>query len=199
MSLNSTQRGWASAGNSLFTGNVFINNSQCNICFEDAETRDGQSGVHTWHGSQARGSAGPGSYPIAPLSNASAFGMPASFYMDWSGSIDANWSWFPGASQLEFVNASLRFDTRQAGLYCDGWRRSVPDPTKYRPFVKHAFASVMGIPEHGHYTPEAAALRSGLRTGQALVLNFTIPCATPVQQEGRFVFTSIRQRFATHH
>lgn len=62
------------------------------------------------------------------------------------------------------------------GLYCDEWRRSLPDATKYRPFVKNAFADVMGLPEHGHYTPAAAELRSGLRTGQALVLNFTVPC-----------------------
>lgn len=41
MAINSTQVGWASAGNSMLTGNVFINNSQCNICFEDAEERNG--------------------------------------------------------------------------------------------------------------------------------------------------------------
>lgn len=174
LSINSTNAGWASAANTKATGNVFINNSQCNICFEDAESRGGQKGVHTWHGSS-------GGYP--PLSNASAFGLPASHYMDWSGSVDAEWSWFPGATQLEFVNASLRFDTRRAGLYCDGWRRSIPTAAKYRPYVKEAFAGVMALPAHGHYTPEAAALRSGLRTGQALIVNFTVPCQAPARTD----------------
>ena len=31
------------------------------------------------------------------------------------------------------------------------------------------------------YTPEAAALRAGLRSGQALVLNFTTPCPQPTK------------------
>ena len=78
-------------------------------------TFTGKPGTHTWHGSQSHGNAGPGAYPIAPLSNASSFGKPASFYLDWSGSVDAEWAWFPGSSQLEFVNTSLRFDTRRAG------------------------------------------------------------------------------------
>ena len=174
LSTNSTHAGWASAAATKATGNVFINNSQCNICFEDAESRNGKTGVHTWHGA-----AGPGAHAIAPLSNASAFGLPAAYYVDWSGSVDADWRWFPRANQLEFVNASLGFDTRRAGLFCDGWRRSIPDATRYRPFVKSAFAGIMALPEHGHYTPEAAALRSGVRTGRALLLNFTVPCPPP--------------------
>ena len=33
---------------------------------------------------------------FAPLTNASAFGLPASHYVDWSGSVDAELGWFPG-------------------------------------------------------------------------------------------------------
>jgi hypothetical protein len=169
LSANSTHEGWASAGSQRMTGNVFINNSQGNICVEDAERRGGKEGVHTWH---CQG--GPaGAYP--PLSNGSAFGLPDSHYIDWKGSVDAEWSWFPNAHELEFHNASLRFDTRQSGLYCDEWRRSIPDARKYRPFVKDAFDGLTAL-GHGHYTPEAASQRSGVRTGQALVLNFTVPC-----------------------
>eukprot|EP00035_Acanthoeca_spectabilis_P008349 m.152458 g.152458 ORF g.152458 m.152458 type:complete len:932 (+) comp14323_c0_seq3:85-2880(+) len=182
MSLNSTHNGWASAAASTFTNNVFLNNSQCNVCFEDAEARGGEPNVHTWHGSTAHGSAGPANAPIAPLSNASAWGLPASHYMDWSGSVEAEWSWFPEADQLEFVNASLGFDTRQMGLYCDGWRRNLPSAPLCRPYVKKAFDDVTALPAHGHYTPEAAAIRSGLRTGRALVLNFTVPCPATLPQ-----------------
>jgi hypothetical protein len=92
--------------------------------------------------------------------------------------------WFPEANQLEFTNSTLGFDTRQAGLYCDGWRRSIPQASRYRRFVKEAFAGVMALPEHGHYTPAAAALRSSVRTGRALVLNFTVPCPTHLPQMG---------------
>jgi hypothetical protein len=46
--------------------------------------------VHTWHGSTAHGAAGPGGgAPIAPLTNASAFGKPASHYIDWNRSLNA--------------------------------------------------------------------------------------------------------------
>lgn len=176
MSINSTQEGWASAGNQTFTGNVFINNSQGNICIEDAETRGGKEGVHTWHCSAGRGHAGPSASPIAPLTNGSAFGLPDSHYVDWRGSVDAEWSWFPGAAELEFSNSSLGFDTRQSGLHCDGWRRRIPDSLRYRPWVKAAFDGVPALPEHGHYTPEAAALRSQVRTGQVLTQNFTVAC-----------------------
>lgn len=176
LSVNSTHEGWASAGSQTFTDNVFLNNSQGNVCIEDAERHDGKAGVHMWHCSGGRGNAGPSSSPIAPLSNGSAFGLPDSHYVDWSGSIDAEWSWFAGAAQLEFFNASLRFDTRQSGLFCDGWRRRVPDAKQYRPFVKRAFDGVPALPAHGHYTPEAAELRSRVRTGRALVQNFTVAC-----------------------
>ena len=54
-------------------------------------------------------------------------------------------------------------------------------------WVKAAFD---GVPSFSHqqwvtknepYTPEAAALRAGLRSGQALVLNFTTPCPQPTK------------------
>ena len=112
-------------------------------------------------------------------------GLP--HFIDKRGSVDAEFSWFPGAAELEFSNATLGFDTKGMGLVCDGWRRTMPDPTKYRPWVKAAFD---GVPSFSHqqwvtksepYTPEAAALRAGLRSGQALVLNFTTPCPPPTK------------------
>ena len=72
------------------------------------------------------------------------------------------------------------------GLRCDDWRRSLPSAVVYRPWVRRffdgvdSFAGNQSIGDSGEYTPEAAALRAGMRSGQALVLNFTIPCpATP--------------------
>jgi hypothetical protein len=82
---------------------------------------------------------------------------------------------FPGVKGLEFVNAKLGFDTRSAGLRCDEWRRSVPDPLKYRPWIKDAFATLTAN-AGGRYTPEAAHARSSIRSGQALVINFSMPC-----------------------
>jgi hypothetical protein len=59
-------QGWASAGRSTLSGNVFLNNSQCNICFEDAEKRGSKNGVHTWHGSTSSGLV---TYSHAPSAN----------------------------------------------------------------------------------------------------------------------------------
>ena len=53
----------------------------------------------------------------------------------------------------------------------------MPDPTKYRPFVKKAFDGVSAYAgRDSKYTPDAASIRSGLRSGNALVLNFTMDC-----------------------
>lgn len=95
--------------------------------------------------------------------------------MDWTGSGEGQWAWFPAADALEFVNATLGFDTRRAGLHCDDFRKTLPDAARYRPWVLAAFAGVSAVGSGG-YTPAAAAVRSGLRTGQALLLNFTVPC-----------------------
>ena len=73
-------------------------------------------------------------------------------------------------------------------LYSTG---SVPNAALYRPWVRQFFE---GVPSHAgnqsigleeKYTPEAAALRAGLRSGKALVLNFTQPC--PVKCKRGFV------------
>lgn len=88
-------------------------------------------------------------------------------------------SQFPDATGtgFEFINPELRFDTREMGLRCDEFRRSLPSPAKYRPWVKAAFADVPSSPPSDEkYTPAAAAARAKLRSGKALVLNFTEPC-----------------------
>jgi hypothetical protein len=88
-------------------------------------------------------------------------------------------SQFPDATGkgFEFINSELRFDTREMGLRCDEFRRSLPSTAKYRPWVKAAFADVPSSPPSDEkYTPAAAAARAKLRSGKALVLNFTEPC-----------------------
>ena len=96
-------------------------------------------------------------------------------FIDQTGTVDADWTWFPGAAELEFVNETLGFDTGEMGLRCDEWRRVAPVKSKYRPWVKMAFEDVPSAAT-GPYTPEAAAIRAGLESGHALVLNFTEPC-----------------------
>ena len=108
-------------------------------------------------------------------------------------SVTARWEWFPEASQLEFVNAGLNFDTRAMGLRCDGWRRHRPVASLYRPFVKRAFDGITCSADADayrtfvtpNYTPEAAAARAGLRSGAALVENFTRPCTLSSFSEKR--------------
>eukprot|EP01046_Picozoa_sp_COSAG06_P049857 COSAG06_NODE_7763_length_2384_cov_1.602188_2_plen_253_part_00 len=157
VAVNSTRAGWASAAHSNFRDNVFLNMSH-NICL-----------LTSYNGTPEHpGEACDESLPEP--------GLP--HFIDRSGSIDANFSWFPEAAELEFTNVTLGFDTKGMGLVCDGWRQTLPDPTKYRPWVKNAFN---GVPSFSHdqwvtknvrYTPEAAALRAGLRSGQALTQNF---------------------------
>ena len=47
-----------------------------------------------------------------------------------------------------------------------------------------------GVPSSagGPYTPAAAAVRAGLESGRALVLNFTKPCAAPVRTDCRGIW-----------
>ena len=99
-------------------------------------------------------------------------------FIDQTGAVRAEWAWFPEAANLEFVNASLRFDTTSIGLRCDGWRRHLPVAAKYRPWVKAAFEGVPSTAS-GEYSPEAAAIRAGLASGKALVQTFTEPCPPP--------------------
>ena len=85
---------------------------------------------------------------------------------------------------LEFINAKLGFDTREMGLRCDEFRRSIPSAALYRPWVKAAFAGVSSHPAASEkYTPAGAAARAKLRSGKALVLNFTRPCPALVKAD----------------
>jgi hypothetical protein len=163
LAVNSTRKGWASAAGSNFRDNVFLNNSR-NICL-----------LTSYYGTLAH----PGEHCDEQLPVA---GLPQ--FIDSRGSIEADWSDFPGASGagLEFVSKRLGFDTTRMGLRCDDWRRSMPDKSKYRAWVKKSFDGVPSFAgnqstgESQPYTPGAAALRAGLRSGRALVQNFSVPC-----------------------
>lgn len=66
-------------------------------------------------------------------------------FIDKSGAIEAQWSDFPEAASktaFEFQNVKLGFDTTKMGLRCDGYRRSLPDPAKYRVWVREYFDGV---------------------------------------------------------
>ena len=94
------------------------------------------------------------------------------------GTIDANWSWFLEATSktaFEFTNKTLGFDTTQMGLRCDEYRRALPDPTKYRPWVRDFFAGVPSAAS-GKYTPAAASIRAGMESGKQLVTQYTMKC-----------------------
>ena len=150
LAVNSTTRGWASAAGSNFADNVFLNNSDGNVCL-----------LLDYHGAE---------YCDAELAMHDPLGL-----IDHRGGVNAEWSWFPGAARLEFVNRGLGFDTTGMGLECDGWRTALPAPSLYRPWVKAAFDGVPSAAS-GPYTPAAAAVRSGLASGAALVQRFTRPC-----------------------
>jgi hypothetical protein len=161
LAVNSSTAGWASAVDSNFRGNVFLNNTGGNVCL-----------LTSYH----------------PPNNEKCDGDLDDEFIDQAGSVEASWEWFPAAATaLEFVNASLGFDTRAMGLRCDGWRKSMP--VGYRPWVKAAFD---GVPSAavGSYTPEAAAIRAGLESGRALVLNFTQPCPPTVKSDCRAIWVA---------
>ena len=157
LSVNSTTAGWASPAKSDFRNNVFLNNSVGNICLRTS-----------FHAPHAQ-------FCDAQLPRP---GQPT--FIDQRGSVEAQWAWFPQATTtLEFVNTSLGFDTRSMGLRCDEWRKALPVASLYRPWVKHRFE---GVPSSapGPYTPAAAAVRAGLRSGAALTQDFVRPCAKGV-------------------
>ena len=64
-----------------------------------------------------------------------ATGLPK--FIDRTGTKEGEFAWFPGAGALEFKNVALGFDTTTMGLRCDNWRRSLPDPTRFRPWASH--------------------------------------------------------------
>ena len=157
LSVNSSTEGWASAKKSNFRDNVFLNNSVGNICLLTSYHPPNNERCD-WHLPKP--------------------GEPK--FIDRRGSIEARWSWFPeSTSTLEFVNTRLGFDTRTMGLRCDGWRKSLPLASLYRPWVQSTFA---GVPSSGGgpYTPEAAAVRASMKSGLVLTQNFTRPCPVPV-------------------
>lgn len=164
LSVNSTLDGWASASRSDFRYNTFLENTMGNVCFEIEMP---PTGAHTWVCTNKTSDA----QLVASISH----GLPASRFLRWEGSVEGDWSWFPGAAQLEFVNESLGFDTARTGLHCDGWRHSIPVATQYRPWVMRSFAN-LNATAGGRYTPEGAAARSSLRSGKTLLLNFSQPC-----------------------
>lgn len=61
------------------------------------------------------------------------------------------------------------------GLVCDEWRRAIPPKELFRPWVKKAFDGVPSTAT-GKYTPAAAAIRAGLRSGKHLMLELNAPC-----------------------
>eukprot|EP00937_MAST-01D_sp_MAST-1D-sp2_P001911 g1911.t1 len=151
MRANSTQVGWASPAGSNFRDNVFLNMSG-NVCFR--------------RGFGAGDQVCDGQLPS----------IGADAFVDVAGALEAQWAWFPRAAELEFVNQSLGIDTRGAGLVCDEFRRALPDPARYRPWVKRFFEGVPSAAPAGEpYTPGAAAVRSALRSGAQLV-QWTAAC-----------------------
>ena len=130
LSVNSTAVGWASPAASNFAENTFINNSVGNICMRTSYGSNGRfcdDALETAHS--------PGWLPEDK-------GALLSSYANRTGNRDGEWSWFPGHEQLEFVNRSLGIDTTQAGLVCDEFRRAIPDPKQYRPFVRKYFDGI---------------------------------------------------------
>eukprot|EP01052_Picozoa_sp_SAG31_P044065 SAG31_NODE_7550_length_1657_cov_2.932606_1_plen_297_part_00 len=153
LSVNSTTEGWASAANSTFTHNICLNNTGGCVCL--------LTGYH--------------STPTNPEefcdNNLPHHGMPK--FIDQTGTHESTFDWFPKADQLEFKN--MGFDTTNMGLRCDAWRRSLPDPKKFRPWVKKVFDGVPSAAS-GKYTPEAASIRASMESGKQLVTKFTTMC-----------------------
>ena len=153
LAINSTTKGWASPAKSNFSNNVFLNNSHGNICL-----------LTSYHP------------PNNEFCDAQLPKPGEPKFIDQDGSLEAEWSWFPDSlSTLDFVNVSLGFNTKEMGLHCDQWRKALPVASLYRPWVRATFA---GVPSSasGPYTPEAAAIRASMRSGQYLTQNFTRPC-----------------------
>ena len=172
LAVNSTVVGWASAAGSNFRENVFLNNS-ANICL--------LTGYHSTP-------SNPEAFCDAELALRQHTGKLPKL-IDQTGSKEATWADFPGAQQLEFVNQRLGFDTGNIGLRCNEWRRTMPSPALYRPWVRQRFE---GVPSAagGSYTPAAAAVRSSMASGRTLVLNFTQPCPALVKQDCQAIWVA---------
>jgi hypothetical protein len=166
---NSTSRGWASPAGWDVSGNVALNCSK-RVCLDAA---------YWLYPNMTKPKPGAPNHAICDeeLSNWTKVSKEP-FMNGLETVVEGSWRQFPEATGagLEFINEQLRFDTRQMGLRCDEFRRSMPSPALYRPWLKAEFAGVSNHPEGEKYTPAAAAARAACRSGKALVLNFTRPC-----------------------
>eukprot|EP01043_Picozoa_sp_COSAG02_P036980 COSAG02_NODE_2747_length_8108_cov_3.195405_5_plen_294_part_00 len=177
---NSTNRGWASPAGWNVSGNVILNCTK-RVCLDAAYWLYPNITNHAKNNAMCDDE-------LANWTNVSK----EPFMNGLETIVDATWAQFPEATGtgFEFINPLLRFDTREMGLRCDEFRRSLPSSAIYRPWVKAAFADVPSSPPPGQkYTPTGAAARAKVRTGRALVLNFTQPCPplTPTDCESIWV------------
>lgn len=151
LAVNSTATGWGSCAESRYNSNLFLNNS------------------HRFQFASPNGKVVTTYYDEEALEKGAC--------MDATASVDASWDWFPDADNLKFASPEFSLDTAAAGLQCDGWRRRLPDAGAYRPWVLKTFKGLpSSSPAGAAYTREAAALRSGLRSGEALLGNYAVPC-----------------------
>jgi hypothetical protein len=196
LAVNSTTEGWASAAGSNFRDNVFLNNS-AGICLltgyhstpsNPQRFCDGELALRQHNGKLPRLIDMVGSkqakWADFPGACVSSHLFVSSFWYKRSLRL-----FVPGAGDLEFVNATLGFNTGEMGLRCDEFRRTIPSAAKYRPWVKARFDGVPSAAS-GEYTPQAAAIRSSLASGKALVLNFTIPCPPLTKQDCRSIWVA---------
>jgi hypothetical protein len=145
LSVNSTLVGWASPAASNFAENIFINNTVGNICLRTSYGTNGRFCDEALDKATA-----PGWLPQDKNALLSSF-------VNRTGNLDGEWGWFPAHEQLEFVNQSLNIDSTSAGLVCDEFRRSIPDPRQYRPFVKQTFDGIPSFAgDNSKYTPVSA-------------------------------------------
>jgi hypothetical protein len=170
ITVNSTEKGWASVEHSAFQHNMYLNLSGCKVAFL---TR-GVNGTPPVATGQLGEQHDYGTVVCDQAIDKNGF----AHWIDRRDSIDAMWSWFPHSRQLEFKHPLINVDTGRAGLRCDQWRKSMPSPAAYRPWVRAAFAHLnsSGGPT---YSREIATEISGLRSGKHLLLGLTKPCPSP--------------------
>eukprot|EP01045_Picozoa_sp_COSAG04_P016197 COSAG04_NODE_1334_length_7181_cov_3.337334_3_plen_692_part_00 len=177
ISINSTERGWASVENSAFQHNMFLNLSGCKVSFRTRGVNGTLAAARDKLGAQQIRVDEQHDYGTVVCDEdieKDGFGH----WIDQRDSIAANWSWFPKHAELEFVHPEIDVDTRRAGLRCDQWRTAMPSPAAYRPWVREAFAHLnsSGGPI---YSMEAATEISGLHSGKHLLLDLNKPCPPP--------------------
>ena len=103
--------------------------------------------------------------------------------------------WYPLHEEVPPEEQATAFCTDEpgfvdaTGLRCNEWRRTMPSPALYRPWVRQRFE---GVPSAagGSYTPAAAAVRSSMASGRTLVFNFTQPCPALVKQDCQAIWVA---------